>query len=242
MVPMSTSTYLTVLHIMYREGPGHIGGGAARVTKGGEGKGGGNTDFPTLPSSHRIPRITARLPAAWRAGPGTFTTIHIPVFIMVLALALKAELNGVTDLRPHDTADAPFFYTFKVQCTSCRETHPNDVSFNRFEQNEVSGSKGEANFVWRCKNCKREHSASIKAAPTIYERSDPPKTVNILEFDCRGLEFTEFKPEGDFEAKGAETVTNFTGIDLSDGEWFDYDEKSGEEVSITNVQWEIRRA
>ncbi|KAH9865372.1 hypothetical protein J1614_008955 [Plenodomus biglobosus] len=161
---------------------------------------------------------------------------------MVLALALKAELDGVTDLRPSDTQDAPFFYTFKVQCTSCRETHPNHVSFNRFEQNEVSGSKGEANFVWRCKNCKREHSASIKAAPATYQRTDPPKTVNILEFDCRGLEFTEFTPEGDFEAKGAETVTKFTSIDLSDGEWFDYDEKSGQEVSITNVQWEIRRA
>jgi hypothetical protein len=73
---------------------------------------------------------------------------------MVLALALKAELNGVTSLRPVDTEDAPFYYTFKVQCTSCRETHPNWVSVSRFEQNEVSGSKGEANFVWKCKNCK----------------------------------------------------------------------------------------
>ena len=75
----------------------------------------------------------------------------------------------------------------------------------------MSGSRGEANFVWKCKNCKvslslpnittsakptqREHSANIKAAPAVYEQSDPPKTVNILEFDCRGLEFTEFKAE-----------------------------------------------
>lgn len=73
---------------------------------------------------------------------------------MVLALALKAELSGVTDLRPLDTEDSPFYYTFKVQCTSCRETHPNWVSVSRFEQNEISGSKGEANFVWKCKNCK----------------------------------------------------------------------------------------
>jgi hypothetical protein len=73
---------------------------------------------------------------------------------MVLALALKAELNGVTDLRPLDTEDAPFYYTFKVQCTSCRETHPNWVSVSRFEQNEMSGSRGEANFAWKCKNCK----------------------------------------------------------------------------------------
>lgn len=78
----------------------------------------------------------------------------------------------------------------------------------------MSGSRGEANFVWRCKNCKviiplederhretrltsmqREHSANIKAAPGTYEQTDPPKKVNVLEFDCRGLEFTEFKAE-----------------------------------------------
>jgi hypothetical protein len=41
----------------------------------------------------------------------------------------------------------------------------------------------------------REHSANIKAPPKTYEQTDPPKTVNILEFDCRGLEFTEFKSE-----------------------------------------------
>jgi hypothetical protein len=114
---------------------------------------------------------------------------------MVLALALKAQLNGVTDLRPLDTEDAPFYYTFKVQCTSCRETHPNPVSVSRFEQNDMSGSRGEANFVWKCKNCGREHSANIKAAPASYPLSDPPKLVNILEFDCRGLEFTEFKAD-----------------------------------------------
>ncbi|KAF2690995.1 DUF866-domain-containing protein [Lentithecium fluviatile CBS 122367] len=161
---------------------------------------------------------------------------------MVLALALTAELNGVTDLRPLDTEDVPFHYTFKVQCTSCRETHPNWVTVNRFEMNDVSGSRGEANFVWKCKNCKREHSANIKAAPASYEQTDPPKTVNVLEFDCRGLEFTEFKADGEFLATGAESGTKFTGVDLSEGEWFDYDEKAGEEVSVTGVKWEIRRA
>lgn len=71
----------------------------------------------------------------------------------------------VTDLRPLDTEDSPFFYTFKVQCTSCRETHPNLVSISRFEVNQVSGSKGEANFVWKCKNCKvsAQHSPDLPA-------------------------------------------------------------------------------
>jgi hypothetical protein len=48
--------------------------------------------------------------------------------------------------------------------------------------------------------------------------------------------------QGEFTAKGLDTTTKFAAIDLTDGEWFDYDEKAGEEVSITNVKWEIRRA
>jgi hypothetical protein len=108
--------------------------------------------------------------------------------------------------------------------------------------NDMSGSRGEANFVWKCKNCKRESSATIKAAPTPYEQSEPPKAKNILEFDCRGLEFTEFLPEGEWLAEGIESGSKFTGIELQDGDWFDYDEKTGEEVSIKDLKFEIRRA
>jgi len=158
------------------------------------------------------------------------------------SLTLTAELAGVTNLRPSDTQDSPFWYTFKVQCTSCRETHPNWVGVSRFETNEMSGSRGEANFVWKCKNCKRESSASMKAAPKPYEQSEPAEPQSIIEFDCRGLEFTEFRPEGDWLADGAESGTKFTSVDLSEGEWFDYDEKLGEEVSIKDMVWEIRRA
>ncbi|EPE05293.1 hypothetical protein F503_03898 [Ophiostoma piceae UAMH 11346] len=160
----------------------------------------------------------------------------------MFALALTAELNGVTNLRPADTEDAPFWYTFKVQCTSCRETHANWVGVSRFEQNEMSGSRGEANFVWKCKNCKRESTASIKTPAKAYEQAEPAKAQNLIEFDCRGLEFVEFKPDGDWLADGAETTTKFTGIDLTEGDWFDYDEKAGDEVSIIGQKWEIRRA
>lgn len=66
--------------------------------------------------------------------------------------------------------------------------------------------------------------------------------MKILEFDCRGLEFVEFKPDGEWLAEGPESGSKFTAIDLTEGDWFDYDEKSGEEVSITGVKWDIVRA
>lgn len=83
----------------------------------------------------------------------------------------------VTELRPKDTEEEPYYYTFKVQCSSCREMHPNWVSFTRFvrlffffitqphpqmndilirceqEKHDIPGSRGEANFVWKCKLC-----------------------------------------------------------------------------------------
>ncbi|KAJ0427131.1 hypothetical protein BJY00DRAFT_271731 [Aspergillus carlsbadensis] len=162
----------------------------------------------------------------------------------MLSLILTAELSGVTNLLPQDTEEAPYYYTFKVQCTSCREVHPNWVSFNRFEQHEIPGSRGEANFVWKCKLCQRTHSASIQAAPKAYEAEaeGKKKGQKIIEIECRGLEFTEFKADGEWEAKGIESSTPFTGIDLLEGEWYDYDEKAGDEVAIKEISWEVGRA
>jgi hypothetical protein len=49
-------------------------------------------------------------------------------------------------------------------------------------------------------------------------------------------------PQGEWQATGLESRTLFSGIDLHEGEWFDYDEKAGEEVGITDMRWEIKRA
>ncbi|KAK3096336.1 hypothetical protein LTR53_019390, partial [Teratosphaeriaceae sp. CCFEE 6253] len=51
-----------------------------------------------------------------------------------------------------------------------------------------------------------------------------------------------FKADGNWKATGIESGTKFAEIDLSEGDWYDYDEKAGEEVSIKDVKWEIRRA
>jgi Eukaryotic protein of unknown function (DUF866) len=48
--------------------------------------------------------------------------------------------------------------------------------------------------------------------------------------------------QGEWEAKGLESPTMFSGIDLQEGEWFDYDEKASGEVSVKDLKWEIRRA
>jgi hypothetical protein len=41
----------------------------------------------------------------------------------------------------------------------------------------------------------KTHSASIIAGPNAYAAEDKRKGQKIIEIDCRGLEFTEFKPD-----------------------------------------------
>ncbi|TAQ89353.1 hypothetical protein B7494_g2316 [Chlorociboria aeruginascens] len=167
--------------------------------------------------------------------------LRVGKYFPVKKITLLTKVGRVTELRPDDTADNPFWYIFKVQCTSCREIHPNFVNVSRFEANDMSGSRGEANFVWKCKSCKRESTATIKAPPIPYTQASPPTRQKILEFDCRGLEFVEYRPEGDWLATGLESGTKFAEIDLTEGEWFDYDDKAGEEASIKDIKWEISR-
>ena len=57
-----------------------------------------------------------------------------------------------------------------------------------------------------------------------------------------GLNYVLTILQGEWIAKGLESLTKFTSIDLQEEEWFDYDEKSGKEVSIKDVKWEIIRA
>ncbi|CAN6620981.1 hypothetical protein TRVA0_008S01596 [Trichomonascus vanleenenianus] len=163
----------------------------------------------------------------------------------MIGLAVKAELQGVTDFTFRDSVEEPYEFTFKIQCTSCREIHGNEVRINQYEKHQIGGSRGEASFVFRCKMCKRESSATIKTTGRAFtiEDMEPAKGTKkkdavLLEIDPRGIDFVEFIPVGMFKATGVESDTSFE-FELEDGEWFDYDDKAGEEVSITDVKWEF---
>lgn len=62
-----------------------------------------------------------------------------------------------------------------------------------------------------------------------------------MEFRNTGLSLLS-NLQGDWVAKGLDSTTRFSAVDLQEGEWFDYDEKTGEEVSIKDIEWEITRA
>lgn len=161
---------------------------------------------------------------------------------MVQHLYLTAELNNVTGLKPQDSLTQPYEYTFKIQCTKCREVHENPVTVNLYEKHEIDGSRGEASYVGACSFCKSKSNINI-SLPKKYEGysiESNNKEVSILEIDSRGYEIVEFIADGPFSCDGAESSTKFSDVLLDDGEWYDYDDNAGEETSITEIKWEIK--
>ncbi|ORX39098.1 hypothetical protein BD324DRAFT_618509 [Kockovaella imperatae] len=165
-----------------------------------------------------------------------------------LQVLISMELEGVTDVQP---AEEDYEYFFNVTCGSCREPHPKVISLNQTEEHEISGSRGSAHFVWRCQNCKKEHSASF-VPPTSSTKSTAPlpfseengKFAPFIALDCRGLEFTKLHFRGKWKCKGTETGTPFE-MELNeedeDGRWDDYDEKAGTPVGISELKCKIQR-
>ncbi|MCJ1241546.1 hypothetical protein MMC14_009551 [Varicellaria rhodocarpa] len=91
---------------------------------------------------------------------------------------------------------------------------------------------------------KRESTASFKGPLNTYTNTQtaPSKRQNIIEIDCRGLEFTDFKADGKWKAKGLESKSRWDDIEFDeDGEWFDYDDKTQEEVSI-KAKFKVERS
>jgi hypothetical protein len=115
--------------------------------------------------------------------------VPLPCFLRILAIPAYLAVifrPSPPPKTPQPLSVKPqgedFDWQIKAQCSSCREEHSSwmgvdaTVRFSLFflslldstmlmllneqESREISGSRGEANLVWRCQLCKREHSIS----------------------------------------------------------------------------------
>ncbi|KAJ3041813.1 hypothetical protein HDV00_008703 [Rhizophlyctis rosea] len=155
-------------------------------------------------------------------------------------LQWKADLEGITDLRPASKSD--YDWRFKFKCTKCSETGDNFVTFTASDESAQSGSRGVANLVMKCKFCKAEGSANIEIdtlKPYTIEQTG--KFAPLVSLEGRGIEPVEWTAADGFTAEGAESGTKFEDIDLSEGDWTEYDEKAGASVEIMELASQIKK-
>ncbi|XP_050402184.1 UPF0587 protein v1g245604 [Patella vulgata] len=157
-----------------------------------------------------------------------------------ISLQINAQLENVTELQPADQED--FGWCMKLQCMNCNEETPDFVFCCLSESSEVSGGRGSASLVIKCKLCKRENSIDIiKDSLSSYMSEDSGKFKTIVTFDCRGVQPIEFKPNDGWKVKAEGEKSNATfELELTENEWYDYDEKASESVSVTEFKYQFK--
>ncbi|KAJ3056868.1 hypothetical protein HK097_003404 [Rhizophlyctis rosea] len=152
----------------------------------------------------------------------------------------KADLEGITNLKPASKAD--YDWRFKFQCTKCNEKGDNWVVFTASDESEQTGSRGTANLVMKCKFCKAEGSANLEIDTLrALDIEQTGKFTPLVRLEARGLEPVEWAPSEGFSAEGAESGTKFEDIDLSEGDWTEYDEKQNASVEIMELASQIKK-
>jgi len=156
---------------------------------------------------------------------------------MKTGLQISIQLENVATVR---TCGDDFRWYLKLKCSSCGEETSDYVYLSLCESSPLTGGRGQASLVIKCKLCKRENSIDIiKDSIAKLTDDDSGKFKTVVVFDCRGVNPIDFSPRVGWEAVGLESNSVFSDIDLNELEWYDYDDKAGESVSITEFRYKF---
>jgi hypothetical protein len=113
-----------------------------------------------------------------------------------IALQLKATLDNVTDFRIESVDN--FIWYLKIDCTKCHTQSDKFHDITLQESSSIAGSRGEANFLIKCKFCSQEGNLNIEpikpSATYTSDDSDNHVFKTFVVFDCRGIEPVDWQP------------------------------------------------
>ncbi|KAE8099987.1 hypothetical protein FH972_017926 [Carpinus fangiana] len=154
-------------------------------------------------------------------------------------LMITAELENLTNLEPQGGCDDPnFSYFFKLRCGTCGEVSQKETCVTLGETVALPVGKGTTNLIQKCKFCGRDGTITMipgRGKPLTQEVSQSGKHTPLMLFDCRGYEPVEYVFGSGWKAESIEG-TKFHEIDLSVGEYAEYDEKGECPVMISNLR------
>ncbi|KAA0156155.1 hypothetical protein FNF31_05977 [Cafeteria roenbergensis] len=154
----------------------------------------------------------------------------MPFFELTLSMAM----DGVSKVAFSEGEGWPMM----LKCTRCGHVGDKVQRVSSVGEAEMSGSRGVANHVQTCKECRAEFSVNVAdagaGAGIFDETNDESSPALITVIECRGCE-----PEpASFDGQGF-TATSIGGATmdgvLEDGEWADYDVEAECEMALMEV-------
>lgn len=156
-------------------------------------------------------------------------------------LMISADLENLTNLQPQGGCDDPnFSYFFKLKC-GCGELSQKETCVSLAETLPTQGGKGTTNLIQKCKFCGREGTVTMipgRGKPLTQEAAQSGGFSPLMLFDCRGYEPVDFVFGVGWKVESL-AGTQYEDIDLSGGDYAEYDEKGECPVMISNLRFKF---
>ncbi|CAG9329803.1 unnamed protein product [Blepharisma stoltei] len=169
-------------------------------------------------------------------------------------ILIKARLEGIRNITPKSN----FRWYFQVRCARCGEVNDKEIYLVAEEFHEKWGTPGTFNFVMKCKICENVGTINILNGSiknySVYGAVTASKNRDIEIEDYEGGSREEFQPICQCETRGlvivsyrlndgftVESLTNkiWEDVDLSQGDWCEYDEDAGTVVGIYDIETRV---
>lgn len=146
-------------------------------------------------------------------------------------------MRFMNEIMEH-TLDIPHNIPEELKCENCGEVTPKETCAVLNETVPIPKSRGTTNLVQKCKFCGREGNITMiqgKGSPLSAEASEAGKFSPLMVFDCRGYEPVEYAFGAGWKVVSS-AGTTYDNVDLSSGEFMEYDEKGECPVMISNLR------
>jgi hypothetical protein len=160
----------------------------------------------------------------------------MPVFTVSYEVS---EMEGANRVFPLPSSEE-FSLRFKLQCKSCNEiqskTSVLEDGFNHEAKTDIPGGKGTASLVQKCGFCSSPFSLDVTSTESqIGSYSSETKAPAFLAtLECRGCEPVEFEAGPGWAVEGS-GGTIFNDVDLTSGDFCEFDEKSDASVTVSSI-------
>ncbi|KFD57280.1 hypothetical protein M514_01791, partial [Trichuris suis] len=151
-----------------------------------------------------------------------------------VALELKFTCENLRELSPSYPC---FRWLLKFKCTGCGESSGVWHDVIEDEKFDIPSSRGQANFVCKCKLCGEQSSVDIlKNSVRSYKTELNEMWQRVVVFDCRGMEPVDYNADGGWTVMSSKSNAIYECISLDNNEWLEYDEEGKVQLSIENVE------
>ena len=163
-----------------------------------------------------------------------FSLFSMPYF----ALYFKANMENIQEVL------FPVDHCWKIDfaCPDLGSVREN-VSICVLDEVDTSDGRGTCNLLLKLDGSRAAQVSLTevkKVTSRVYTAEMSGSFQPIIAFDCRGVEPIKWRPTGYYNATSSSGGI-FEEVDLSEGDWFEYDEAGQFSVGVNDIEWRFQK-